>query len=438
MLPTRGAPVRGTVSRPHSVAAVQRAEAVIARGVASSARLRTATTPLVAAHADGAVITDVDGREYIDFALGLGPVILGHRPPEVLAAVADALESGIVYAAPHEREAELAELAVAAIPSAERVAFACTGSEAVHLAVRTARSRTGRRRVIKFDGHYHGWTDPLFVNTPMMPAISGMVSAPSHAVSGEPSDDDVTVAVWNDLGALEAALSHGPPAAAVIMEPVSCNFGTVEPEPSYMAGARRLCDEHGCLLIFDEVLTGFRLALGGAQERLRTLPDLTVCSKAIASGFPIALLVGTAEAMWPLTDGPVRVAGTFNGSPPSVAAAIATIAVLSSGRDVIYPRFEMLGAELAAGIREAAAAAAAPLVVNQVGSVLQLFWGVPEPVLTYADAIADDRAAIAGLTARLMDLGVHVPERGLILLSAAHTREQVAAAVDAFARALDE
>ena len=199
------------------------------------------------------------------------------------------------------------------------------------------------------------------------------------------------------------------------------------------------------LLIFDEVLTGFRLALGGAQERLgggrdrrRILPDLTVCSKAIASGFPVALLVGTSEAMSPLSDGPVRVAGTFNGSPASVAAAIATIGVLSSGRDVIYPRFDMLGAQLAAGIREVAAAAGAPLVVNQVGSVLQLFWGVQEPCSDYADAIADDRVAVAELTARLMDFGLHVPERGLILLSAAHTSTYVDTAIDAFARALGE
>ena len=245
MLPTRGAPV-GPVLRPQSGAAVDRAQALIPRGVASAARLRTATTPLVAAHADGAMITDIDGREYIDFALGLGPVILGHRPPEVMAAVAGALESGIVYGAPHRSEAELAELVVEVIPSATRVAFACTGSEAVHLAVRTARSQTGRRRIIKFDGHYHGWTDPLFVNAPTMPAIVGPVGEPEHSVAGQPGSADVTVAVWRDLDALERALSVGPAAAAVIMEPVPCNFGTVEPEPTYLAGVRRLCDEHGC------------------------------------------------------------------------------------------------------------------------------------------------------------------------------------------------
>lgn len=425
------------VDRHRSTIAVKRAQAIIPGGAASAARWRNKTTPIFAACADGATITDIDNRTYLDFALGLGPVILGHRPTEVLAAVASALENGIVYATPHEQEADLAERVIAAIPSAERVSFTCTGSEAVHLAVRTARSQTGRRRIVKFDGHYHGWLDPLFVNAPGGTAMAGAVGAPTHAVSGQVASNEITVAAWHDLAALEQALSAGPPVAAVLMEPIPCNYGAVEPDAAYMDGVRYLCDQHGCMLVFDEVLTGFRVSLGGAQERIGVLPDLTVCSKAVASGFPIGLVAGRENAMSPLIHGPVQAAGTFSGSPPSVAAAIATLDALSSRNNQIYPGFEVLGAQLAAGIREAAAAAGAPLVVNQVGSVLQLFWGVDGPVQTFADAAGDDRSAVANLARRLLDLGIHVPERGLMLLCAAHTSDDVDLAVSAFAQALE-
>lgn len=425
-------------SRPRSQIAANRALSVIARGAASAARVRSAATTLVAAGADGATIRDVDGHEYIDFALGLGPVILGHRPPEVMAAVADAMQSGVIYAAVHENEAELAERVVAAVPCAQRVAYACTGTEAVHLAVRVARARTGRRRVIKFDGHYHGWSDPLYANTPWMEPIRSDPSAATHSVAGQPADADVTVTSWNDLSALERALGVGAPAAAVFMEPVPCNFGAVAPDAGYMAGVRRLCDEHGCLLVFDEVLTGFRLALGGAQERLDASPDLTVLSKAIASGFPIAMLVGTEDAMSPIVSGPMRPGGTFNGSPLSVAAAIATVDTLSTRQAEIYAHLDALGATLAAEIRDAARGVGAPLVVNQIGSVMQLFWGVSEPVRGYADAMRDDRGVVARLTARLLERGLHIPERGLLLLCAAHTPQHIDAAAQAFKGALVE
>ena len=258
--------------------------------------------------------------------------------------------------------------------------------------------------VIKFDGHYHGWSDPLYANTPWMEPIRSDPSAATHSVAGQPADADVTVTSWNDLSALERALGVGAPAAAVFMEPVPCNFGAVAPDAGYMAGVRRLCDEHGCLLVFDEVLTGFRLALGGAQERLDASPDLTVLSKAIASGFPIAMLVGTEDAMSPIVSGPMRPGGTFNGSPLSVAAAIATVDTLSTRQAEIYAHLDALGATLAAEIRDAARGVGAPLVVNQIGSVMQLFWGVSEPVRGYADAMRDDRGVVARLTARLLNV----------------------------------
>jgi glutamate-1-semialdehyde 2,1-aminomutase len=421
-----------------SRAAMERATRVLARGTSSSARLRTVTGSLVMSSADGALLTDVDGNRYIDYVLGLGPVILGHRPEAVLDAVRRSLDRAIIYGAQHEAEAELAEQLVAALPGADVVTLHSSGSEAVHFAIRVARVRTGRSRIVKFDGHYHGWIDPLFANTPWTAPIERSPVAATHAVAGLHPPADVTVARWNLLADLERALQDGPPVAAVVMEPIPCNFGTIWPESGYMEGVRRACSEHGALLVFDEVLTGFRLALGGAQELLAVVPDLTICSKAVASGFPLAIVAGASAAMAPATEGPVRAGGTFNGSPSSVAAAAATVEELSARRAELYPALARTGAALAATIREAAAAVGVPLSVHQIGSVLQLFWDAPDPVRSYADAQRSDRARIAELAGRLLEHGVHVPERGLLLLCAAHTDEHVESTGRAFRAVLED
>jgi glutamate-1-semialdehyde 2,1-aminomutase len=419
-----------------SAAAMERARRVLARGVSSAARLRTAAPTRVMAQADGAVLRDVDGNVYVDYVLGLGPVILGHRPEPVLDAVRASLERGIAFGASHEGEAVLGEQLVDVLPCAEVVTLVSTGSEAVHLALRIAREATGRSRIVKFDGHYHGWIDPLFVNAPGSAPITASPAAATHAVRGQDASSDVSVVRWHDLAELERAFAEGPPPAAVIMEPISCNFGAVLPDPAYADGVRELCTRHGALLIYDEVLTGFRMALGGAQERLGVTPDLVVCSKAVASGFPLALVAGSSAAMAPIVDGAVRPAGTCSGSPTSVAAAIATVGELSRRRAELYPHLERLGGILADGIRQAAQAAGAPLSVNQVGSVLQLFWGLDGPVRTYADACASDGAKVAELTAGLLPHGIHAAERGLLLLCAAHTDAHVEQTLAGFEVAL--
>jgi len=404
-----------------SEAAMRRARRVLARGVASSARLRAAGFSPVMRRAEGARLEDIDGNDYVDFVLGLGPAILGHSPPAVIEAVRESLTRAVLYGAPQEAEAELCERVVAAVPSAEMVVYASSGSEGVQLAVRIARAGTGRQRIVKFEGHYHGWIDPLFVNSPPLAPVESVPAAPTHSVEGlSASADQVTVARWGSLAELERALAAGPPAAAVVMEPVPCNFGSFEPEPGYLDGVSQLCREHGALVLYDEVLTGFRLALGGAQERFGAMPDLTVCSKAIASGFPLAVVAGSRAAMAPAVDGPVRAAGTFNATPSSVAAGNATLAVLAAEGERIYPRLDRLGAQLAAAIEAVAAERSAPLSVNRVGSVLQLFWGVDGPVSTYPQACASDRGRVATLSAHLLGQGVHVSERGLLLLCDAH------------------
>ena len=413
-----------TPSVPSNREVFERAVQVVARGAASAARLRTAADALAVASTAGACVTDVTGREYLDFVLGLGPVLLEHRPPSVVAAVEKALNESIILGAVSPNEAELAERIAAAVPSVDVIAFAATGTEAIHLAVRVARAKTGRRRIVKFAGHYHGWAEPLCVNTPWMPAVPEAPCAPTHYVDGMVASDQVTVARWHDLESLERALTDGPPVAAVFMEPIPCNFGTFTPTREYLDGVRELCDRHGALLVFDEVLTGFRVALGGAQDRLGASPDLTVMSKAMASGFPIALLGGTRSAMEPVTSGPIRPGGTFNGSPLSLAAGIATLDELHARKDEIYPHLDRLSDRFADGIRAVAAKHSAPLTVNNCGAVLQLFWGIDVPT-TYAEAIKDDRKAVARLTALLLDRGIHIAERGLILLCAAHTEEHI-------------
>lgn len=425
-------PASSSRSTAASQEAMRRASTVLARGAASAVRLRTTAPTLVMASADGATVTDIDGNGYVDYVLGLGPVILGHRPPAVLESVRQSLETAVVFGGQHVAERQLGEQVVAALPSADVVSLVSTGSEAVHFAIRIARARTGRRRIVKFDGHYHGWLDPVFVNSPWMTPIAASPARATHAVAGQHADDDVTVVRWHDADDLERALAGDDAVAAVIMEPIPCNFGTLRPDDDYVQAVEDLCRHHGALLIFDEVLTGFRLALGGAQEVLDARPDLTIASKALASGFPIAVVAGTRDAMAPAIDGPVRPAGTYNGTPSSVAAARATLGELSARRDEIYPRLDRLGRALADGIRGAASEAGAPVSVNQIGSVLQLFWGLDRPVRTYADACRDDRRRVAELAGRLLDHGVHVPERGLLLLCAAHTEAHVDMTIDAF------
>jgi len=379
------------------------------------------------------MLTDLDGNEYVDFALGLGPVLIGHSVDFVLEAAEEAMRRGLVYAGQHEQEAEFAELVTQCLPSAEVVGLASTGTEGMHLSVRLARVRTGRTKVIKFAGHYHGWADPLFVNAPWKGGLE-----PSHNVVGQPAPPGITILPWNDEVAIREEFAGDAEIAAVIMEPVPCNYGVFAPRPGYMEAIRELCDEHDALVVFDEVLTGFRLSLGGAQELLNVLPDVTVASKAMAQGFPGALIAGSCDALAPLVDGPMRTGGTYNGSPPTMAAGIATLRYLSENQDLVYPHLSALGERLAGGIRAAAADAGAPLQVNQLGSVLQLFWGIDEPVIEYEQALTDDRQAVARLTGKLLDRGFHVPERGLMLLAASHTEEHVDAVVAAMREALDD
>jgi glutamate-1-semialdehyde 2,1-aminomutase len=309
-----------------------------------------------------------------------------------------------------------------------------TGSEAVQAAIRIARARSGKRTVLKFDGHYHGWMEPVNVNA--LGTVPAEGAPPLHLVApvaevGLPGE--VIVCPWNDLDALEAMLRRYDRAiGCVVMEPIPCNFGSFLPAPGYLEGCVELCRRHDAVLIFDEVVTGFRLALGGAQELLGVMPDMAIFAKAIASGFTIAAIAGTEWAMEPATRGPVQPGGTYNGAAPSVVAAIATLGYLREHRDEVYPRVDALATRLAAAINEAAANVALPLTASQVGGVIQLLWRARYPLRNYADARPVDPAPVAQLTTHLLARGVLVHERGLMFVSAAHSDADVDETIAAF------
>ena len=417
---------------------LERARQVIPRGVGSAKRAALRPTPLTFVGAAGSRITDVDGNSYVDYVAGYGPMVLGHQPPSVLAAVREQLAAGVLYGGQHEAEAELAERIVRLVPSAERVLLNVTGSEAVQAALRVARAATGRRAIVKFEGHYHGWLDPVTANGPGSRVGSGPVPrrvvVPEHSVVGP----EVLVCPWNDPEALAALLArHGAAVAAVILEPLPANACNLFAEDGYLAQARRLCDAHGCLLVFDEVVTGFRLALGGAQQRLGVVPDLTVLAKALGSGFPISAVAGRAEVMW-VADGPVAHAGTYNGNALSVVAANATLDMLETKQDVIYPLLERLSGELVAGVNERADRHGVPLRAIRAGSVIRLHWDAPDPVRGYADVLAGRTEPLGELAEVLVRDGIHARENGLWYVSAAHTDEDVARTLAAVDRALTE
>lgn len=408
----------------------ERARRSLAGGVGSVFRADQLPVPIAFSRGSGSRLVDVDGNEYIDYAMGFGPTILGHSPRPVIEAVTRQLEAGIDYGASHPIEAELAEAVSRTVPCAELCVFSTTGSEAVHAAVRIARSATGRPGVVKFLGHFHGWLDPLSVGVP-----GKADAAPTTGGQDPRASESVTVIPWNDIEALAAVLTDD--VAAVIMEPVAVNGGCILPADGYLEEVRRLTREAGVVLIFDEVITGYRLALGGAQERLGVVPDLAVLGKALGAGFPISAVVGRAEIMEEVVSERVRHAGTFNTNPITTSAALAAVTELESRADEIYPHLEAMGDGLARILREEASDAGLPLVVNQMGGAAHAFWS-DAPVTDHPATLRVDMDAYRRFAETLLDEGVHVIPRGLLYVSTAHsdadlqlTRQAVARAVAA-------
>ncbi len=354
-----------TVSR--STDLMARADGLFPGGVNSPVRAFGAVggTPRVIERALGARAWDVDGNELIDYVGSWGPMILGHAHPAVVAAITDAAARGTSYGAPNPHEVELAELITDAIPSIERLRFVSSGTEAAMSAIRLARAATGRDAFIKMAGGYHGHADALLVEPG-----SGAMGMPSSAGVTTGAARDTLVAPFNDLAAVEALL-RGTDVAAVIVEPVAANMGVVPPAPGYLDDLRRLTQQHGSLLIFDEVITGFRVARGGAQELFGITPDLTVLGKIIGGGLPVGAYGGRADLMRLIApEGPVYQAGTLSGNPLAMAAGAATLRELTPQ---VYAGLEEAGARLETGLVGAAAAAGASVRISRVGSLLTAF-----------------------------------------------------------------
>ncbi len=411
-----------------------RAEAVIPGGVNSPVRAMRAVgleEPFFVRRASGAHLEDAEGRRYLDWVLSWGPLVFGHADPEVVAAVQAAAAKGTTFGAPTEGEVELAEEIVDAVPSVELVRLVSSGTEAAMSAVRLARGFTGRNRILKFSGCYHGHSDALLASAGSGLATFGIPSGPGVPAG---ATGDTVVCPFNDLAALALAVErHGDELACILVEPLAANMGVVPPAEGFLEALREACDGTGALLVFDEVITGFRLARGGAQELFGVTPDLTVLGKVVGGGLPLAAFGGRADVMSELApSGPVYQAGTLSGNPLATAAALVTLRRLRNPS--VYERLEQLGAHLERGLVAAAGGAA---VVQRVGSLLTVFF-TQGRVRNFAEASAGDALRYASFFRHLLDCGVYVAPSQFeaMFVSTAHgvpeIEETVAAAAGFF------
>lgn len=401
------------LSRPASQELKERALGSIPGAVNSNIRL--SAPPVFFDHAKGARMWDVDGREYIDYVLGQGPHFLGHACEPVNRAVAKACENGMLFGASHALEVEAAELVLSAVGWAERVRLGVTGTECVQGALRLCRAATGRKKFVRFDGHYHGWLDNVLIGPPE--------STSRQASEGQMADylGDSFIGEWNNAGALEVLLQeHGDTIAAVIMEPMMVNTGGIEPQPGYLERVRELCTRYGVILIFDEVITGFRLARGGGAEHYGVTPDLAIYGKAIGGGWPVAAIAGRADLMDMFGAGRVNHSGTFNGSLMGAAAVVATQKLLVE--DPPYERVAAFGTSLMKGLASIAESHGVALHIHGQPSAFHACMGSPTAKVTNLAGLDDlDLDEYAVLTDRFVENGLWVMKRGIWFVSAAHS-----------------
>lgn len=385
--------------------------------------------PLFIAGAKGSKIFDIDGNEYLDYVGSWGPMILGHAHPAVLRAIHQAADKGASFGAPTLAETELAQRIVGAFGSIEKLRLLSSGTEAVMTAIRLARAYTGRDKIVKMAGDYHGHSDSLLVV-----AGSGLAEQGTAASPGVPEAlAQLTVVVpYNDLDLLAQTFrKHAGQVAAVLVEPVAANMGVVPPAPGYLEALRRLCTEQGTVLIFDEVITGFRVAFGGAQELYGVSADLTCLGKIAGGGLPLAVCGGRADIMDQLAPlGRVYQAGTLSGNPLATAAAIATLDILAEGR--AYRELESAADNLATGLAEAAADAGVPVTINRVGSLMSCFF-TDKPVRNFDDVRATDIAAFKRFFSAMLDRGIYLAPSAYeaMFLSLAHTKADIEQTIEA-------
>jgi glutamate-1-semialdehyde 2,1-aminomutase len=393
--------------RVRSRQAFERACKVIPGGVNSPARAfgGVGGQPLFIARGEGPYLYDLDGNRYLDYIGSWGPLILGHAHPRVVRAVEEAVRRGSSYGAPTEVESEMAELICQCVPSIQMVRMVSSGTEAAMSVIRLARGFTGRDRIVKFAGCYHGHVDSLLVQAGSSATTLGVPNSPGVPKG---ATADTLLLRYNDVqGLADAFKAHGDQIAGVILEPVVGNAGLIVPSAEFLAQLRRLTHQHGALLIYDEVMTGFRLALGGAQELLKQTPDLTALGKIVGGGFPVGAYGGRADVMKRVMPaGPVFQAGTLSGNPVAMAAGLATLQELRERPP--YERLERLGARLADGLTRAARDAGLPHWLNRVGSMWTLFFQ-EGPVTDYDAAKKSDTGRFARFFWVMMDRGVYLP-----------------------------
>lgn len=421
---------------PNSQALYQRACQSLSQGVSSGLRKNLPPAPLYFERGEGAYFFDVDGHTLLDYTLAWGPLILGNQHAGLNAAVVEQLGKGYAFGAQHRGEIELAELMLASVPGLERVIFSNTGTEAVQAALRIARAATGRDKIVKFEGHYHGWQNNVLVS--YRPKINDPI-APLPTCGGQPAHEfaDTLVCAWNDLAALEQLFAEHPgQIAAVITEPLLANSGCCVASREYLIGIIELCRRHGAVSIFDEVITGFRLALGGAREYFQVDPDLSVYAKALAAGFALSAVGGKARVFAALEAGKTIHAGTYNGNPINIAAGIATIRALSAPG--VYAGMHAHGEAIQQVLRRAAAAHQIDLVTCGSGVVFSAHFGLTEPPRSYRDYLHADMARYGAFRLALLSHGVQVLPDGRWYVGAAHHSPELELATHAIERAFEE
>lgn len=412
----------------------------LAGGVSTIMRADAKPFPLYFDRAVGSHITDVDGNDYLDYALAFGPLVLGHSHPAVVSAVVDQVRRGQTYGAQHRLEPAVAGLLLRCLSWADQVVYSNTGTEAVQVALRLARAATGRSRFVKFEGHYHGWMDNVLVSYRGTDEQVGPrerpVAVPNTGGYSRHAASEALVLRWNDSDAVERAFAeHGSDIAAVLTEPVMFNSGGIEPAPGFLERLRELCDAYGVVLIFDEVITGFRLALGGAAERFGVAPDLGVYGKAIAAGFPLSAVAGRGRYMDLITNRQVVHAGTFNGNPVVLAAAHAALTELGRDGGRALREASARTVRLRSGVAAALTAAGIDGVAHGVGPAFVVTLGVTGAIREYRDLSKADGATYGRFAEAMLDEGVLILNRGLWYVSTVHSDDDIERTVAAAHRA---
>jgi len=424
---------------PNSAQLLERSRRSVAGGVSSQIRGAAKPLPLFFQSASGSHLTDVDGKTYIDYALAWGPLILGHGHPAIVEAVERQLKKFAIVGAQNELEFIVAEKICRMVPCAELVAFSSTGSEVVQMALRVARAFTGRRKFIRFEGHYHGWHDNVLAGSRPQ-RVDGKWENPLYTEGANAAAADEVIALsWNDLSALEATLeARRGEIAAIITEPILCNCSCLMPSAGYLAGVRELATRYNVVLIFDEVITGFRIAPGGAQAYYGITPDLTTLGKALAGGLPLSVLAGKRDIMGLIAQRRVMHGGTFNGHPLGLAASLATLETVDANHGEILERVRKTGESLKEGIRKLATEAEIPVLINGFGAAFHLSFTRRTDMRNYRDTLDADLRARDSFLAALVESGIYPLPDGRWYTSAAHTEADVAATLAAVRKVFTE